>query len=114
MSKRYDKLTQLVQKDKDYSIDEAVELIGKLKSAKFDETVELAMNLNVDPRHADQMIRGSIVLPSGTGKTVRVAVFAKGAKADEAKAAGADIVGSDDLADDIKNGKIDFDLLIAT
>jgi len=114
MSKRYNKLKQLIQKDKQYSLDEAVDLIDKLKSAKFDETVELAMNLNVDPRHADQMIRGSIVLPNGTGKSVRVAVFAKGAKADEAKAAGADIVGSDDLADDIKNGKIDFDLLIAT
>ncbi|MEJ2496001.1 MAG: 50S ribosomal protein L1, partial [Sulfurovaceae bacterium] len=81
---------------------------------KFDETIEIALNLNVDPRHADQMIRGSVVLPHGTGKTVRVAVFAKDAKADEAKAAGADIVGSDDLIEQIQSGTINFDTVIAT
>ena len=85
-----------------------------MSSAKFDETVEIALKLNVDPRHADQMVRGSVVLPAGTGKTVRVAVIAKDAKADEAKAAGADIVGSDDLVDDIAKGIMNFDVLIAT
>ena len=84
-----------------------------LTSAKFDETVEIAMNLNVDPRHADQMVRGAIVLPNGTGKTVRVAVFAKGTKADEAKAAGADIVGTDELVEMIQAGNIDFDVVVA-
>lgn len=88
--------------------------LKELKSAKFDETVEVAINLNVDPRHADQMIRGSVVLPNGTGKTVRVAVFAKDAKADEAKAAGADLVGAADLIEDIQAGKIDFDIVIST
>ena len=85
-----------------------------LASTKFDETVEIALKLGVDPRHADQMIRGAVVLPHGTGKKVRVAVFAKGVKADEAKAAGADIVGADDLAEEIKNGNTDFDMVIAT
>ena len=85
-----------------------------LKSANFDETVEVALNLNVDPRHADQMVRGSVVMPNGTGKTVRVAVVAKDVKADEAKAAGADIVGAEELIEDIQAGKIDFDVLIAT
>lgn len=89
-------------------------LVKELKSAKFDESVEIALNLNVDPRHADQMIRGSVVLPNGTGKTVRVGVFAKGLKADEAKAAGADVVGSDDLVEAIQAGNINFDILIAT
>ena len=85
-----------------------------LASAKFDETVEVALRLGVDPRHADQMIRGAVVLPHGTGKKVRVAVFAKGIKADEAKNAGADVVGADDLAEEIKNGNINFDMVIAT
>lgn len=85
-----------------------------MASTKFDETVEIALKLGVDPRHADQMIRGAVVLPHGTGKKVRVAVFAKGVKADEAKAAGADIVGADDLAEEIKNGNTDFDMVIAT
>ena len=113
VSKRYAELLKKIDKDV-YSFDEAIEKATQLKSAKFDETVEIALKLGVDPRHADQMIRGSVVLPNGTGKETKVAVFAKGPKADEAKAAGADIVGFEDLAEDIKNGKIDFDILIAT
>jgi large subunit ribosomal protein L1 len=113
VSKRYAELLKKIDKDV-YSLDEAVEKVKELKSAKFDETVELALKLGVDPRHADQMIRGSVVLPHGTGKEVRVAVFAKDKKAEEAKAAGADIVGFEDLAEDIKNGNINFDILIAT
>jgi large subunit ribosomal protein L1 len=96
------------------TVEEAVALIKKAASAKFDETVEIAMNLGVDPRHADQMVRGVVQLPNGTGKTVRVAVFARGAKADEAKEAGADIVGAEDLLEIIQGGKIDFDRCIAT
>jgi large subunit ribosomal protein L1 len=96
------------------SVEDAVALIKKAASAKFDETVEIAMNLGVDPRHADQMVRGVVQLPNGTGKTVRVAVFARGAKADEAKAAGADIVGAEDLMESIQSGKIEFDRCIAT
>ena len=113
VSKRYKALQAKVE-DRKYSLVEACEKVRDLKSAKFDESVEIALNLNVDPRHADQMIRGAVVLPNGTGKTVRVAVFAKGVKMDEAKAAGADIVGNDDLAEDIQAGKINFDVLIAT
>jgi large subunit ribosomal protein L1 len=96
------------------TVEEAISLVKKAASAKFDETVELAINLGVDPRHADQMVRGSVNLPNGTGKTVRVAVFARGAKADEAKAAGADIVGAEDLMETIQGGKIEFDRCIAT
>ncbi|WP_395006842.1 50S ribosomal protein L1 [Cypionkella sp.] len=96
------------------SVEEAVALIKSVASAKFDETLEIAMNLGVDPRHADQMVRGVVQLPNGTGKTVRVAVFARAAKADEAKAAGADIVGAEDLLEAIQGGKIDFDRCIAT
>ena len=96
------------------SVEEAVKLIKSVAAAKFDETLEIAMNLGVDPRHADQMVRGVVTLPNGTGKTVRVAVFARGAKADEAKAAGADIVGAEDLLEIIQGGKIDFDRCIAT
>ncbi len=96
------------------TVEDAVALIKKAASAKFDETVEIAMNLGVDPRHADQMVRGVVQLPNGTGKTVRVAVFARGAKADEAKAAGADIVGAEDLMETIQSGKIEFDRCIAT
>ena len=114
MSKRIKKLLEKVDLEKRYEIDEAIATVKGLASAKFDETVDLALNLNVDPRHADQMIRGAVVLPSGTGKTVRVAVFAKGIKMDEAKAAGADIVGNDDLVESIQAGNIDFDVLIAT
>jgi large subunit ribosomal protein L1 len=97
-----------------YPLDEAVKLVKSRASAKFDETVEVAMNLGVDPRHADQMVRGVCQLPNGSGRTVRVAVFAKGAKADEAKAAGADVVGAEDLVEQVQGGKIDFDRCIAT
>lgn len=96
------------------TVEAAVKLIKGAATAKFDETLEIAMNLGVDPRHADQMVRGVISLPNGTGKTVRVAVFARGAKADEAKAAGADIVGAEDLMETIQSGKIEFDRCIAT
>ena len=96
------------------SVEDAVKLIKGAASAKFDETLEIAMNLGVDPRHADQMVRGVVQLPNGTGKTVRVAVFARGAKADEAKTAGADIVGAEDLMETIQSGKIEFDRCIAT
>ena len=96
------------------TVEDAVKLIKGAASAKFDETLEIAMNLGVDPRHADQMVRGVVQLPNGTGKTVRVAVFARGAKADEAKAAGADIVGAEDLMETIQSGKIEFDRCIAT
>ena len=113
-SKRREALLKLVDVTKTYSVDEAMATLKNLKSAKFDETVEVALNLNVDPRHADQMVRGSVVLPNGTGKTVRVAVFAKDAKAAEAKAAGADLVGAADLIEDIQAGKIDFDIVIST
>jgi large subunit ribosomal protein L1 len=114
ITKRRKALLEKVDKKKRYSVKEAIELLPELKSAKFDETVEVALNLNVDPRHADQMIRGSVVLPNGTGKDVRVAVFAKGAKADEAKEAGADIVGSTELLEQIQDGNINFDTVIAT
>ena len=97
-----------------YTLNEAVSMVKSRAKAKFDETIEIAMNLGVDPRHADQMVRGVVNLPNGTGKTLRVAVFAKGAKADEAKNAGADIVGSDDLFEIVNGGKIDFDRCIAT
>ncbi len=113
-SKRREALLKIVDVTKTYSVDEAMATLKNLKSAKFDETVEVALNLNVDPRHADQMVRGSVVLPNGTGKTVRVAVFAKDAKADEAKAAGADLVGSTDLIESIQAGNIDFDIVIST
>jgi len=96
------------------SVEDAVALVKAAASAKFDETVEVAINLGVDPRHADQMVRGVVSLPNGTGKTVRVAVFARGAKADEAKAAGADIVGAEELMQSIQGGTIDFDRCIAT
>ena len=113
MSKRYKQLLEKIDNTKMYSVADATAALKELKSAKFDETVEVALNLNVDPRHADQMVRGAIVLPHGTGKTVRVAVFAKGTKADEAKAAGADIVGTDDLVADIKAGIFNFDVVVA-
>ena len=98
----------------DLTVEEAVSLIKSNASAKFDETVEIAMNLGVDPRHADQMVRGVCNLPNGSGRTVRVAVFARGAKADDAKAAGADIVGAEDLLEIVQSGKIEFDRCIAT
>lgn len=112
-SKRYQELLKKIDKDV-YSLKEASEKIKDLKSAKFDETVELVLKLGVDPRHADQMIRGSVVLPHGTGKDVKVAVIAKGEKAQQAKEAGADIVGEDEILDMIKEGNLDFDILIAT
>jgi large subunit ribosomal protein L1 len=97
-----------------YGLDEALTLVRERANAKFDETVEIAMNLGVDPKHADQMVRGVVNLPNGTGRVLRVAVFARGAKADEAKAAGADIVGADDLVNTVLGGTIDFDRCIAT
>jgi len=114
ISKRFQELNKRFDKNSTYLKDEAVEAVKNLASAKFDETVEVALKLNVDPRHADQMVRGSVVLPAGTGKKVRVAVVAKDAKADEAKEAGADLVGAEELIQDIQSGKIDFDVLIAT
>ena len=114
VSKRYKALLEKIDATKNYSVAEITAKVKELTSAKFDETVEIALNLNVDPRHADQMVRGAVVLPAGTGKTVRVAVFAKGAKIDEAKAAGADLVGGDDLVEDIKNGIFNFDVVVAT
>lgn len=103
-----------VDREKLYGVDEAIGLVRTNATAKFDETIEVSLNLGVDPRHADQMVRGVVTLPSGTGKTVRVAVFAKGAKADEATAAGADVVGAEDLMETIQGGTIDFDRVIAT
>ncbi|GAJ29503.1 50S ribosomal protein L1 [Acidomonas methanolica] len=99
---------------KSYSLAEAVALVKTNAKAKFDETVELSLNLGIDPRHADQMVRGLISLPNGTGKTLRVGVFARGPKAEEAKAAGAEVVGAEDLAEQIQNGTIEFDRCIAT
>src|SRR5690606_18595504 len=103
-----------IDRNKLYGLEEAVKLVKSKASAKFDETVEIAMNLGVDPRHADQMVRGVVNLPNGTGRDVRVAVFARGAKADEAKEAGADVVGAEDLVEIVQGGKIDFDRCIAT
>lgn len=114
IAKRLQELNSKIQKGKVYDVESATNLVKSLASAKFDETVEVALRLGVDPRHADQMIRGAVVLPHGTGKSVRVAVFAKGIKADEAKNAGADIVGDDDLVQSIKDGNLDFDIVIAT
>ena len=114
IAKRLKELSQKIDSNKEYALSDAIDTIKTLKSAKFDETVEIALKLNVDPRHADQMVRGSVVLPAGTGKKVRVAVIAKDAKADEAKNAGADIVGSDDLVEEIQKGNMNFDVLIAT
>ena len=103
-----------VDREKLYAVNDAIGLVKSNATAKFDETIEVSLNLGVDPRHADQMVRGVVTLPSGTGKTVRVAVFAKGAKADEATAAGADVVGAEDLMETIQGGTIDFDRVIAT
>ena len=114
IAKRVAKSRDGIEPTKLYALVEAVKMVKARASAKFDETIEIAMNLGVDPRHADQMVRGVCNLPNGTGKTVRVAVFARGAKADEAKAAGADIVGAEDLLAEIQGGKIDFDRCIAT
>ena len=114
IAKRIAKANEAFVGKANISVEDAVKLIKGAASAKFDETLEIAMNLGVDPRHADQMVRGVVQLPNGTGKTVRVAVFARGAKADEAKAAGADIVGAEDLMETIQSGKIEFDRCIAT
>jgi large subunit ribosomal protein L1 len=113
IGKRTKKARAGIDRDKHYDLGEAVKIVKGNATAKFDETIEIALNLGIDPRHADQMVRGMITLPSGTGKTVRVAVFAKGAKAEEALAAGADIVGADDLGEKILAGTIDFDRCIA-
>ncbi|MAL10053.1 MAG: 50S ribosomal protein L1 [Maricaulis sp.] len=103
-----------IDREKLHGLTEAVSIVKSNAKAKFDETIEVAVNLNVDPRHADQMVRGVCSLPNGTGRSVRVAVFAKGAKAEEAKKAGADVVGGDELAEEIQNGRMDFDKVIAT
>jgi large subunit ribosomal protein L1 len=112
--KRVVKAREGIDREKLYALDEAVKMIKDRAKAKFDETIEIAMNLGVDPRHADQMVRGVVALPNGTGRTQRVAVFARGAKADEARAAGADVVGAEDLVERVTGGNIDFDRCIAT
>lgn len=112
--KKYQEALKLIEEDKDYSLDEAVELVKKTATAKFDETVELHVRLGVDPKYADQQVRGAVVLPHGTGKTKRVLVFAKGDKVEEAEAAGADFVGSDELVQKILGGWFDFDVAVAT
>ncbi len=112
--KKYNAAKTKVDREKRYALEEAVDLLSEVRTAKFDETVELALRLGVDPRHADQMVRGSVVLPNGLGKKVRVLVFAKGQKEKEAEEAGADFIGSDDLIDKIQKGWLDFDKAIAT
>lgn len=114
LTKRMQQIRDGIDRDQLYNLDDAVKLVKQGAKAKFDETVEIAMNLGVDPRHADQVVRGVCNLPNGTGRTVKVAVFAKDDKAEQAKAAGADIVGADDLADQVLKGEIDFDRCIAT
>src|ERR1700675_4518276 len=112
--KRVLKSREGVERTKLYPLADAVKLVKTNATAKFDETVELSINLGVDPKHADQMVRGVVNLPNGTGRTLRVAVFARGAKADEARAAGADVVGAEDLVEKVQGGNIDFDRCIAT
>ncbi len=114
LTKRQKNDQKAVDANKAYTVDEAVGILKQQAKAKFDETIEVSMNLGVDPRHSDQMVRGVVLLPNGTGKTVRVAVFAKDKKADEARAAGADIVGADDLAEQVQAGNMNFDRVIAT
>jgi large subunit ribosomal protein L1 len=114
MGKRFKAASATVDRDKTYPLADAVKMVKANAKAKFDETIEVAMNLGIDPRHADQAVRGMVDLPSGTGKTIRVAVFARGAKAEEAKAAGADLVGADDLAEKINAGEMNFERCIAT
>jgi large subunit ribosomal protein L1 len=114
LAKRVKKAREGLDRNKFYPVDEAVKMVKARANAKFDETIEIAMNLGVDPRHADQMVRGVVNLPNGTGRTVRVAVFARAAKAEEAQAAGADIVGAEDLIERVQGGNIDFDRCIAT
>ena len=112
--KRFRAAKETVEREKLYTIEEAVKLVKAAATTKFDETIEVAMNLGVDPRHADQMVRGVCNLPNGSGRKLRVAVFAKGAKAEEAKKAGADLVGAEDLVEQVQKGVIDFDRCIAT
>ena len=114
LAKRVKVTREGIDRVKLYPLDEAVKMVKDRANAKFDETIEVAMNLGVDPRHADQMVRGVVALPNGSGRTVRVAVFARGAKAEEAKAAGADVVGAEDLVEKVTGGNIDFDRCIAT
>ena len=114
MSKRYNAIAAKIDRNKLYALTDALVLVKENAVAKFDESIDVAVNLGIDARKSDQLVRGAVVLPRGTGKTVRVAVFAQGAKAEEAKAAGADIVGFDDLAESIKAGKMDFDVVIAS
>ena len=114
MGKKFDDAAKLVDRDKLYEVKEAFELVKQTATAKFDETVEVAVKLGVDPKHADQQVRGAVVLPHGTGKTVRVIVFAKGDKAKEAEAAGADVVGAEELVAKIQGGWLDFDVAVAT
>ena len=114
LSKRMKSVMAEIDREREYTVPEAVEILQAVKKTKFDETVEVAMNLGVDPRHADQMVRGVVSMPHGSGKTMRVAVFAKGPKAEEATAAGADRVGDEDLAEEFASGNIDFDRVIAT
>src|SRR5271166_2568913 len=114
LGKRTANAREGIDRAKLYSIDEAVKLVKERATSKFDETIEIAMNLGVDPRHSDQMVRGVVNLPNGSGRTQRVAVFARGAKADEAKAAGADVVGAEDLVEKVQSGAIDFDRVVAT
>src|SRR5213079_701018 len=112
--KRTTAIREGVDRDKIYPLEEAVKMVKERAKAKFDETIEIAMNLGVDPRHADQMVRGVVALPNGSGRSVRVAVFARGPKADDARAAGADVVGAEDLVERVQGGNIDFDRCIAT
>ena len=114
IAKRFKKATEGLDREKLHTVEEAVAFLKGAPAVKFDETIEVAMNLGVDPRHADQMVRGMISLPHGTGKSIRIAVFAKGPKAEEATAAGADIVGAEDLMEKVQKGEIDFDRVIAT
>ena len=114
MTKRKKEIAEKVDRDKAYPIDDALTLVKELATAKFPESIDVSVNLGVDPRKSDQVVRGSTVLPNGTGKTVRVAVFAQGENADKATAAGADIVGFDDLAESVKGGEMNFDVVIAT
>jgi large subunit ribosomal protein L1 len=114
LTKKQKSQADQVDREKLYGVDEAISLAKTLATAKFDESIEVALNLGVDPRHADQMVRGVVNLPKGTGKTVRVAVFAKGGKAEEATAAGADRVGAEDLMEEMQAGKLDYDRVIAT
>ncbi len=114
IGKRTKAIREGVDREKAYTIADAVKLVKERAKAKFDETIEISMNLGVDPKHADQMVRGVVLLPNGSGRTMRVGVFARGAKAEEAKAAGADVVGAEDLVEIVNSGKIDFDRCIAT